>query len=195
MAVLIQKESGGNLAEVLEKVATTARERFRLKKQVAVHTAQGRMTGWILSFLPVALARNVSRELRKHEHILWTDPTGQKMLGTAVCMDVTGRASLSGKSSPPSTSERKFMGLAALAFIAVFLLISSLGALVFYRQAVLGRLAQVRSRAVDASLLGNIAPARGSRIEKLVKPFEKVVPRTKEDVSTVQKRLARAGYR
>ena len=54
-AVLIQKESGGNLAEVLEKVAQTSRERFRLRKQIRVHTAQGRMTGWILALLPVAL--------------------------------------------------------------------------------------------------------------------------------------------
>ena len=54
-AVMIQKESGGNLAEVLEKVAQTTRERFRLKKQVSVHTAQGRMTGWVLSLLPVVL--------------------------------------------------------------------------------------------------------------------------------------------
>ena len=51
-AILIQKESGGNLAEILDKVAAIIRERFRLKKQVQVHTAQGRLTGWILSLLP-----------------------------------------------------------------------------------------------------------------------------------------------
>ena len=54
-AILIQKESGGNLAEVLDKAAYVIRERFRLKRQVRVHTAQGRLTGWILSFLPVVL--------------------------------------------------------------------------------------------------------------------------------------------
>jgi tight adherence protein B len=42
---MIQKESGGNLAEVLDKTAHVIRERFRLKRQVATHTAQGRMTG------------------------------------------------------------------------------------------------------------------------------------------------------
>jgi len=52
-AILIQKESGGNLAEVFDKAAYVIRERFRLKRQVRVHTAQGRLTGWILSFLPV----------------------------------------------------------------------------------------------------------------------------------------------
>lgn len=51
------------------------------------------------------------------------------------------------------------------------------------------------SRAADASLLRSIAPAPGSRIEKLVKPFQKVVPRSPADVSTLQKRLVAAGYR
>ena len=54
-AILIQKESGGNLAEVLDKASYVIRERFRLKRQVRVHTAQGRLTGWILTFLPVVL--------------------------------------------------------------------------------------------------------------------------------------------
>ena len=48
-AIMIQKESGGNLAEVLDKTSHVVRERFRLKRQVAVHTAQGRMTGWVLT--------------------------------------------------------------------------------------------------------------------------------------------------
>ena len=54
-AILIQKESGGNLAEVLDKASYLIRERFRLRRQVRVHTAQGRLTGWILSFLPLVL--------------------------------------------------------------------------------------------------------------------------------------------
>ncbi len=54
-AVLIQRESGGNLAEVLEKTSQVIRERFRLRRQVSTHTAQGRLTGWILTFLPVVL--------------------------------------------------------------------------------------------------------------------------------------------
>ena len=52
---MIQKETGGNLAEVLDKTSHVIRERFRLKRQVAVHTAQGRLTGWILTLLPVVL--------------------------------------------------------------------------------------------------------------------------------------------
>src|SRR5665213_1722948 len=87
------------------------------------------------------------------------------------------------------------MQLAVFAFLAAFLWISSLGVLIFYRQAALRRLSQVVSRAAEASLLRSIAPTPGARIEKFVKPFQKVVPRSPSDVSTVQKRLIRAGYR
>jgi tight adherence protein B len=89
-AVLIQKESGGNLAEVLEKVAQTARERFRLRKQVQVHTAQGRMTGWILSLLPVLLGFAMYLVHPDSISPLWTHPTGVKLLYTAVVMNVLG---------------------------------------------------------------------------------------------------------
>lgn len=89
-AVLIQKESGGNLAEVLEKVAQTTRERFRLKKQVSVHTAQGRMTGWILSLLPVLLGFGMYLVNPDGMSILWKRPVGLKLLYTAAGMDFVG---------------------------------------------------------------------------------------------------------
>jgi len=87
------------------------------------------------------------------------------------------------------------MGLILLAFIAAFVLTSSVGALLFYRQTALRRLSEVVSRPGDDVLLRSIAPAAGLKIARLVKPFENVVPRSKEDVSTLQQRLSRAGYR
>jgi tight adherence protein B len=89
-AVLIQKETGGNLAEVLEKVADTTRERFRLKKQVSVHTAQGRMTGWVLSLLPVGLGLAMYFVNPDGMSILWKRPIGLKLLYAAVSMDIVG---------------------------------------------------------------------------------------------------------
>jgi tight adherence protein B len=89
-AVLIQKESGGNLAEVLEKVAQTTRERFRLKKQISVHTAQGRMTGWILSLLPIGLGIGMYFMNPDGMSVLWKRPVGLKMLYTALGMEVVG---------------------------------------------------------------------------------------------------------
>jgi tight adherence protein B len=89
-AALIQKESGGNLAEVLSRVALTTRERFRLKKQISVHTAQGRLTGWVLSILPVALGLGMYLVNPAEMSVLWTNPTGLKMLYTAAGMIVAG---------------------------------------------------------------------------------------------------------
>jgi tight adherence protein C len=87
------------------------------------------------------------------------------------------------------------MLLAIFAFLAGFLLISSLGLLIFYRQTTLRRLSQVVSRADDPGLLGTLAPPPGSRLERLVRPFQKVLPRNPADVSSVQRKLVRAGYR
>jgi len=89
-AVMIQKESGGNLAEVLDKTAHVIRERFRLKRQVGVHTAQGRMTGWVLTLLPVALGTALYFVNPGMMQVLWTNPTGLKMLYTAGGMIVIG---------------------------------------------------------------------------------------------------------
>ncbi len=86
-AVLIQKESGGNLAEVLEKVVHTARERFRLKKQVGVHTAQGKMTGWVLSMLPLIIGLFMYMLNHKGMSVLWSNPIGLMMLYIASGMD------------------------------------------------------------------------------------------------------------
>jgi tight adherence protein B len=89
-AVLIQKESGGNLAEILEKTAYVIRERFRLKRQIRVHTAQGRLTGWILAFAPVIFGFLLYLLDPERMSILWKRPLGIKLLWTALVMDVIG---------------------------------------------------------------------------------------------------------
>lgn len=89
-AILIQKESGGNLAEVLDKAAHVIRERFRLKRQVRVHTAQGRLTGWILSVLPIVLGILLYLVDPKTMSLLWTRAIGIKLLYTAAGMTIVG---------------------------------------------------------------------------------------------------------
>ena len=89
-AILIQKESGGNLAEVLEKAGHVIRERFTLKRQIRVHTAQGRLTGWILSFLPLVLGIGLYLVNPDTMSILWKRPIGVKLLYTAAIMTVAG---------------------------------------------------------------------------------------------------------
>lgn len=89
-AILIQKESGGNLAEVLDKTSHVIRERFRLKRQVGVHTAQGRLTGWILTCLPIVLAFALYWINPEMMSLLWTRAIGIKLLWTASIMIIIG---------------------------------------------------------------------------------------------------------
>jgi tight adherence protein B len=89
-AILIQRESGGNLAEILEKTAAVVRERFRLQKQIQIHTTQGRLTGWILSILPSVLGLALYLVDPVHMRVLWTRPMGINMLWGAVIMNLIG---------------------------------------------------------------------------------------------------------
>ncbi|HEY1806453.1 MAG TPA: type II secretion system F family protein [Terracidiphilus sp.] len=82
-AILIQKESGGNLAEVLDKTSYVIRERFRLKRQIMVHTAQGRFTGLILTLLPVVLGVGIYFVDPGMISILWHRDIGIKLMWAA----------------------------------------------------------------------------------------------------------------
>lgn len=89
-AILVQKETGGNLAEVLEKCAYIIRDRFRLKREIRTKTAQGRLTGWVLSFLPVVLGIALFMINPEHMSVLWTRPVGEKLLYACSVMTLTG---------------------------------------------------------------------------------------------------------
>lgn len=89
-AITIQKESGGNLAEVLDKTAYIIRERFRLKRNVRTHTAQGRLTGWILTLLPIVLGLALYAINPEFMSTLWTHEIGIKMLWAAAIMIIIG---------------------------------------------------------------------------------------------------------
>ena len=82
-AVLTQREAGGNLAEVLDSLAALVRERFKLKRQVRVLSAHGRITGWVLGMLPIALGLVLFAIAPEHISTLFTDPIGVRMV-TAV---------------------------------------------------------------------------------------------------------------
>jgi tight adherence protein B len=89
-AILIQRSSGGNLAEVLDKAAYLVRERFRLRRQVQTHTAQGRLTGWILTFLPVVLGIALYLVNPDTMSLLWHRDLGIKLLYSAGAMTLVG---------------------------------------------------------------------------------------------------------
>jgi len=89
-AVLIQRESGGNLSEVLDNLSSVIRERQRVKRQMRVASAHGRITGWVLACLPPVLAVATLLINPKHLGTLTTDPLGQQMLIAAVVLQVLG---------------------------------------------------------------------------------------------------------
>jgi tight adherence protein B len=89
-AVLIQRDTGGNLSEILDNLAHVVRERFKIQRQVRVHTAHGRFTGYVLLALPAALAVALSVINPDHMHLLFHERMGQVMLMGAIVMQSIG---------------------------------------------------------------------------------------------------------
>lgn len=89
-AVLIQRESGGNLAEVLDNLASVARDRFKVRRQVRVISAQGRLTGWILVALPPVMGAGLAFVNPAQMSLLVSDPTGRMLLAAAVALQLAG---------------------------------------------------------------------------------------------------------
>ena len=89
-AVLTQRETGGNLSEILDNLAGVIRERFKVKRQVRVVTAHGRITGWILSAMPPSLALVLCFVSPEHMKTLISDPLGIQMLAVGGTMQVIG---------------------------------------------------------------------------------------------------------
>lgn len=86
VAVLIQRETGGNLTEVLGNLAALMRERFKLLEKVRVLASEGKLSAWILAILPFAVAGVINLVNPGFLRVLWTDPVGLKMLGAALTM-------------------------------------------------------------------------------------------------------------
>lgn len=89
-AVLIQRETGGNLAEILEKVAYTIRERFRIMGDLKTLTTSSRMSAWLLCALPIFVAIAVTVMNPDYMSVLWKDPRGHWLIAAAMIMQVTG---------------------------------------------------------------------------------------------------------
>ena len=89
-AVLIQRESGGNLSEILDNIANVIRDRFRVKRQIRVVSAHARMTGWVLVCIPPALALILSIINPEHFKTLTGSSLGIKVIWTAVAMQTIG---------------------------------------------------------------------------------------------------------
>lgn len=91
MIVAINSEIGGNLSEILDKLATTIRERLKLRRQVRVLTAQGRLSGYILAALPIVTFLLLQYVLLPgYEDVFINDVKGRQMLGLAIVAQIAG---------------------------------------------------------------------------------------------------------
>ena len=89
-AVLIQRETGGNLSEILENLAHVVRERFKILRQVRVYTAHGRLTGYVLLALPAFLGIALAFINPEHMQLLFRERIGHMLLGAAAVMQTVG---------------------------------------------------------------------------------------------------------
>ena len=89
-AILIQREVGGNLAEILDNLAAVVRARFTIRRQLRVYTAQGRLTGYLLAALPLILFSILYMLNPSYMSILFTDPVGKLLILVAVSMQLVG---------------------------------------------------------------------------------------------------------
>jgi tight adherence protein B len=90
LAVLIQRQIGGNLSEILDNISDTIRARIKVKGEISVLTAQGRISGIVISLLPVALGFAIFALNPTYIVVLFTEPLGMMMLGASVIMQLIG---------------------------------------------------------------------------------------------------------
>ena len=89
-AVLIQRETGGNLSEILDNLAYVVRERFKILRQVRVYTAHGRMTGYVLLALPAFLAVALMFINPEHMNMLFHERVGRMLIAATVVLQTVG---------------------------------------------------------------------------------------------------------
>jgi tight adherence protein B len=89
-ALMVQKETGGNLAEILDELSRVIRDRFRIYREVQVKTAQGRLTAMVLVSLPLAMMAVLEAFNPAYMRVLFDDPIGPTILGIAAALQVVG---------------------------------------------------------------------------------------------------------
>ena len=92
--ILVQKETGGNLAEILDRTASVIRERLRIQGEIRTHTAQGRLTGWILCSLPIVMLFMINFINPGYSNILIDTPVGHKLIYLGIVLLFTGAMSI-----------------------------------------------------------------------------------------------------
>jgi tight adherence protein B len=89
-AVLVQREVGGNLSEILDNITTTIRDRFRIRRQLRTYTAQGRLSGMVVAGMPIALGLIIFVINPPYIRVLFEHPVGRTLLVFGITMQILG---------------------------------------------------------------------------------------------------------
>ena len=89
-AILVQRDVGGILAEILYKISYTIRERFMIQRQIRVYSAQGRMTGYLLAALPIIMGVLIYALNSEYMSILFEEPVGRALIALAIFLQLVG---------------------------------------------------------------------------------------------------------
>ena len=195
-SVLTQRESGGNLGEVLDNLSALIRERFKLKRHVRAVSAHGRMTGWLLSMLPMVDRGDPGRHCtgvhRHHVHRPARQDDCRSGAGHA-----GNRLRSSCAASSTSRSDRDTMSITlAISLVAVFICVALFSQLVLSQ--VLSWNAPERKRLRDlepaaTGVLLDDAQLVDAPIPAL-RRLSKAVPKSPKDLGRLRRKLATAGY-
>lgn len=89
-AVIIQQRSGGNLADIIEKVGETISDRIQMRNKIRALTAQGRMSGWVIALIPVVIVLFISFANPEYMSVFYTNPIGMGAMTIAIVLEITG---------------------------------------------------------------------------------------------------------
>ena len=191
-AVLIQRETGGNLSEILDNLAGVVRERFKIRRQVRVHTAHGRFTGYVLMALPAFLALALSFINPEHMNLLFEERIGQMMIvashhhaGDRVLLDQTNRQ---------DRGVTVTLLLPLLAFAFGSLLVT---AVTYALTDALGRTSTTGCATSSAAAAAEAAvpTRRHDQVVAFLKRIGERLPKSPKELGKIQLRLVQAGYR
>ncbi len=196
-AVLTQRETGGNLSEVLDNLASVIRDRFKVKRQVRVVTAHGRITGWILAGLPPAFGRDsVHRLARAH---------GDAGQGSTRHPDDCLRRHAAGHRHPDHSQARERSVLRSLWSMPFDIIVTLTAAFLFVAllsgwatSAALSAVAPERRRLRQFGVSGGYEVAGPVNLIDSVDPRLRRfpgVPKSPKEMNRLRRRLAAAGYR
>src|SRR5690242_18906913 len=194
-AMHIQRETGGNLAEILERVAQTIRERYKLMEDFRTMTTSARGSAWILCGLPIALIFVLTAINTDYMAVLLHDPRGHVVIVVAVVLLLTEmlliRKILSIRDYDHRRNKAMFIMIVIFTFTSLALMVMSVYWLMSRPQSTVA----ARLESMDPALVLVENNPVTTMAEKVAEPLNRIVPISAVEALKLQKKMLRAGYR